>query len=226
MAYDELMAQDAAAAADGGPITQVIFDFGNVLLYWDPEAVMIPRYSQRLVDGFLDNDVSSFYDANDLMDAGASLEEGVAYVREHRGEPWASMMRYYVDNFRDSLTGVVIGARVLIEDLHAAGIGVWGLSNWQRDLYRIAEEGCDLLGMLDGKVVSGQVKMRKPHRDIYEYALRTFGINAQDTVFIDDKAMNIVGANQAGIRGIRFHDPRNLRACLIAAGVPIAPVQD
>ena len=80
--------------------------------------------------------------------------------------------------------------------------------------------------MLDGKVVSGQVKMRKPHRDIYEYALRTFGINAQDTVFIDDKAMNIVGANQAGIRGIRFHDPRNLRACLIAAGVPIAPVQD
>ena len=187
---------------------------------------MIPRYSQRLVDGFLDNDVSSFYDANDLMDAGASLEEGVAYVREHRGEPWASMMRYYVDNFRDSLTGVVTGARVLIEDLHAAGIGVWGLSNWQQDLYRIAEEGCDLLGMLDGKVVSGQVKMRKPHRDIYEYALRTFGINAQDTVFIDDKAMNIVGANQAGIRGIRFHDPRNLRACLIAAGVPIAPVQD
>ena len=221
MAYDELMAQDAAAAADGAPITQVIFDFGNVLLYWDPEAVMIPRYSQRL-----DNDVSSFYDANDLMDAGASLEEGVAYVREHRGEPWASMMRYYVDNFRDSLTGVVTGARVLIEDLHAAGIGVWGLSNWQQDLYRIAEEGCDLLGMLDGKVVSGQVKMRKPHRDIYEYALRTFGINAQDTVFIDDKAMNIVGANQAGIRGIRFHDPRNLRACLIAAGVPIAPVQD
>ena len=57
MAYDELMAQDAAAAADGAPITQVIFDFGNVLLYWDPEAVMIPRYSQRLVDGFLDNDV-------------------------------------------------------------------------------------------------------------------------------------------------------------------------
>lgn len=51
MAYDELMAQDAAAAADGAPITQVIFDFGNVLLYWDPEAVMIPRYSQRLVDG-------------------------------------------------------------------------------------------------------------------------------------------------------------------------------
>ena len=93
MAYDELMARDAAAAAEGEPITQVIFDFGNVLLYWDPEAVMIPRYSQRLVDGFLDNDISSFYDANDLMDAGASLEEGIAYVREHKGEPWASMMR-------------------------------------------------------------------------------------------------------------------------------------
>ena len=226
MAYDELMARDAAAAAEGAPITQVIFDFGNVLLYWDPEAVMIPRYSQRLVDGFLDNDISSFYDANDLMDAGASLEEGVAYVREHKGEPWASMMRYYVDNFRDSLTGVVTGARVLIDDLHAAGIGVWGLSNWQQDLYQIADRDCDLLGMLDGKVVSGQVRMRKPNRDIYEYALHSFGIRARDSVFIDDKAMNIVGANQAGIRGIRFRDPRKLRACLIAAGVPIPPVRD
>lgn len=226
MAYDELMARDAAATAEGEPITQVIFDFGNVLLYWNPEAVMIPRYSQRLVDGFLDNDISSFYDANDLMDAGALLEEGVAYVREHKGEPWASMMRYYVDNFRDSLTGVVTGARVLIDDLHAAGIGVWGLSNWQQDLYHIADRDCDLLSMLDGKVVSGQVRMRKPNRDIYEYALHSFGIRARDSVFIDDKAMNIVGANQAGIRGIRFRDPRKLRACLIAAGVPIPPVRD
>ena len=78
---------------------------------------------------------------------------------------------------------------------------MWGLSNWERELYPIAEECCPILQQLDGKVVSGYVRLRKPHRDIYEYALREFGIDPSTAVFIDDKAMNIVGANAAGIRG-------------------------
>ena len=40
MEYDVLMADGEAAANAGKPITDVIFDFGNVLIYWDPVAVM------------------------------------------------------------------------------------------------------------------------------------------------------------------------------------------
>lgn len=225
MDYDVVVAQGNAARADGQPIEDVVFDFGNVLVYWDPEAVMLPRYDQSLVDRFLDNDVSGFYDANDMMDGGASAEEAIDWVRREHGERWAGLLRYYVDNFVDSLTGVVPGARVLIEDLRAAGIGVWGLSNWQRDLYPIAERQVDILRLLDGRLVSGFVGLRKPHVDIYERALAQFGIAASRTVFIDDKAMNIVGANEAGIRGIRFRDPRALRSALIAAGLPIPGVE-
>ena len=182
MDYDVMVADDAAAEAAGKPIENVIFDFGNVLIYWDPAAVLVPRYR------------------------------------------WADILEYYVANFRDSLTGVVPGARVLVDDLKAAGVGVWGLSNWERGLYPIAEECCPILQRLDGKVVSGYVRLRKPHRDIYEYALREFGIEPSTAVFIDDKAMNIVGANAAGIRGIRFSDPRRLRDVLIEAGVDIPAV--
>ena len=45
MEYDVLMADGNAAANAGRQITDVIFDFGNVLIYWDPAAVMTPRYS-------------------------------------------------------------------------------------------------------------------------------------------------------------------------------------
>ena len=90
------------------------------------------------------------------------------------------------------------GARVLVNDLKAAGIGVWGLSNWESSLFHVAEEQCDILQQLDGKLVSGFVKLRKPHKEIYEAALNQFGIKADGALFIDDKAMNIVGSNAAG----------------------------
>ena len=117
------------------------------------------------------------------------------------------------------------GARVLVNDLKAAGIGVWGLSNWESSLFHVAEEQCDILQQLDGKLASGFVKLRKPHKEIYEAALNQFGIKADGTLFIDDKAMNIVGSNAAGIRGVRFQDPVKLRELLIANGVNIPAVQ-
>ncbi|RSX53115.1 haloacid dehalogenase [Bifidobacterium goeldii] len=225
MEHDVLMADGEAAAAAGKPITDVIFDFGNVLIYWDPAAVMSPRYTQDTVERFLDNDISGFYDANDRMDGGATPEEGIAWMRETHGDQWADMLRYYIDNFEDSLTGVVPGMRVLVNDLKAAGIGVWGLSNWEKELFHYAEENCAILRQLDGKLVSGFVRLRKPHKEIYQAALNQFGIAAETSVFIDDKAMNIVGANKAGIRGIRFSDSRKLRDILIAQGVHIPGTQ-
>ena len=174
MEYDVLMADGEAAANAGKPITDVIFDFGNVLIYWDPAAVMTPRYDDELVERFLDNDISGFYDINNLLDGGMSNDEGVALMRKTSGDQWADMLQYYLDNFVDSLTGVVPGARVLINDLKAAGIGVWGLSNWQKDLFPIALEHYDILQTLNDRVVSGYVELRKPHKDIYEHALDRF----------------------------------------------------
>ena len=225
MDYDVMMADGKAAANAGKPITDVIFDFGNVLIYWDPAAVLVPRYDQETIERFLDNDVSGFYDGNDMMDGGASPDEAIDWMRRTHGDQWADILSYYIENFRDSLTGIVPGARVLADDLKAAGIGVWGLSNWEKGLFHVAEEQCDILEALDGKIVSGFVKLRKPHKDIYERALQEFGIAADGAVFIDDKAMNIVGANEAGIRGVRFQDPVKLRELLIEAGVRIPAVR-
>ena len=72
-------------------------------------------------------------------------------------------------------------------------------------------------------VTTGTVKTHVRH--IYEKALEEFGISAESSVFIDDKAMNIAGANEAGIRGIRFSDARKLRELLIEQGIDIPAVQ-
>jgi putative hydrolase of the HAD superfamily len=92
-------------------------------------------------------------------------------------------------------------------------------------LFPIAWERYEILHSLEGKVVSGEIDIRKPSVEIYEYLLQRFGIEARKAVFIDDKAMNIVGANAAGIRGIRFTDPYKLRALLIESGIDIPAVR-
>ncbi|WEV69965.1 HAD family phosphatase [Bifidobacterium sp. ESL0775] len=225
MDYNVIKAEDAAQGAAGEPIENVIFDFGNVLVRWDPQAAMLPRYSQELTDKFLDNDVSGFYDASDSMDIGGTEAEAIARSRKKYGDFWADMMVYYYDNFEDSLVGPVEGMRVLVNDLKAAGIGVWGLSNWATELFPPAKRMYPILSDLDDAVVSGYVKLRKPHRDIFEYALKRFAIDAKTAVFIDDKAMNIVGANASGIRGVRFDDSYKLRALLRQQGLNIPGIQ-
>ncbi|MCH3974253.1 MAG: HAD family phosphatase [Bifidobacterium tibiigranuli] len=224
MRYDLLRAEGNAAQAQGRPVTDVIFDFGNVLLNWDPGAALVPRYDRDTIARFLDNEISGFYDVDDMVDEGGSVDDALAMVREQHGEQWAEVIRYYYDHTQDSLAGPIPGARMLIRDLKDAGIGVWGLSNWQKESFPQAEQQFAALRELDGKVVSGLVSMRKPQRRIYELALSTFGIDACTSVFVDDKAMNIVGANEAGIRGIRFSDPYRLRAVLIDLGLDIPAI--
>ena len=224
MELDVLESRGAAAQNADKPSTDVIFDFGKVPIYCDPEAAFVSRYSQENIDRVLDNEVSGFYDASNMMDIGGSGADAVQWVRRTHGEQWADMCQWYLDNFEDSLVGVVPGMRVLLKDLKHAGIGVWGLSNWSTELFPYAERAFPILGLLDDKVVSGYAKMRKPNRDIYEYALAHFGIGAQGALFVDDKASNIVGANEVGIRGVRFSDSRKLRDLLIAHGVDIPAV--
>ena len=102
MEYDVLMADGNAAANAGRQITDVIFDFGNVLIYWDPAAVMTPRYSDGLVEQFLDNDVSGFYDINNELD-------------EKETESWIRLIRVLTHEIMNSITPIISLSETLSE---------------------------------------------------------------------------------------------------------------
>ncbi|NEG69394.1 HAD family hydrolase [Bifidobacterium choloepi] len=225
MAFDVIVADGEAAANDGKPVTDVVFDFGNVLVRWDPSAVMVSRYGRDLADDFLDNDKSGFYDACNMLDLGTDRADVYRAVAGKHGRCWADMLKFYLENFEDSLLGNVPGARLLVRDLKDAGIGVWGLSNWETTTFRIADSRYPLLRELDGRLISGFVGMIKPHADIFRQAFEDFGIEPATSLFVDDKASNVAGANAVGMRGLRFDDPRALRTALVDAGVPIPALE-
>jgi putative hydrolase of the HAD superfamily len=56
--------------------------------------------------------------------------------------------------------------------------------------------------MFDTVVISGEVGMRKPEPAIFELVLHRIGLPADECVFIDDMAKNIVAAKEAGLAGI------------------------
>lgn len=54
-------------------------------------------------------------------------------------------------------------------------------------------------------IVSGQVHMRKPHRDIFVYALKRLGCAAQECVLVDNSAANLRAARELGIGTVHFN---------------------
>jgi len=93
--------------------------------------------------------------------------------------------------YEDSMTSLVTRAR-------AAGIRTALLSNsWGHDYDR-----SDWQEMFDAVVISGEVGMRKPEREIFELTLDRIGLPAGECVFIDDIPHNVAAAAEAGLVGI------------------------
>jgi len=61
-------------------------------------------------------------------------------------------------------------------------------------------------GMLDDHFektyYSHLLGMRKPDKGSYEYILRENGLQAAETLFVDDAIINVEGAEQAGLKGL------------------------
>jgi putative hydrolase of the HAD superfamily len=58
----------------------------------------------------------------------------------------------------------------------------------------------DFEGLFEKAFFSFELGLVKPHTDIYEKVLDLTGINAAETVFIDDSRVNCDGAEKAGLK--------------------------
>ncbi|HUE12086.1 MAG TPA: HAD-IA family hydrolase, partial [Steroidobacteraceae bacterium] len=66
----------------------------------------------------------------------------------------------------------------------------------------------DFWKLFQGIVISGEVKMLKPERGIFEYLLDRYELSPAQTVFIDDHPQNILAAQSLGLHTVWFRDAR------------------
>jgi epoxide hydrolase-like predicted phosphatase len=68
-------------------------------------------------------------------------------------------------------------------------------------------------------IASSYVGMKKPHTKIYKYALKELNAKAKETIFIDNMKINVDGAKEVGITGIKFDNYKKLLTDLKKLGV-------
>jgi len=198
----------------------IIWDFGNVLIDWDPRPAIVASVGEAEADRFLAAEDFDFMAWNHLRDAGATWDDGEAEVR--RTHPhWAEHAAAYRANFEQSMIGPVPGTAELLTELHAAGVPQLGLTNWSHELYPAAPRLYPVLDLLDDVVVSGTEKVAKPDPAIFEIAVARTVLPVADLVLVDDNEANVEAAIEFGLDGIVFTRADDLRTSLRERGLPV-----
>ncbi len=92
------------------------------------------------------------------------------------------------------------------------------LSNMGDNVLARIERESDWIHRFDVLVWSFQLHMAKPDPAIYHYTLQKLGTLPEETLFLDDRLINVEAAQALGMKAIQFSNIDKLRADLIAAG--------
>lgn len=200
-------------------INTIIFDLGNVLITWDPLRVFGGNYfdSTEKRDYFL-NHICTM-DWNEQQDAGRSIVEATQLlIREF--PDWEQPIRDYYGRWTDMLGGPIAESVEILNELKRSGkYKIYALTNWQAGLFDIALVRYNFLHWFDGRVVSGEEKVKKPDPVFYQRLLDRYSANPAQALFIDDNLRNIKAAEAMGIKSILFTDPSSLRKNLLELAV-------
>jgi len=189
-------------------IRAIIFDFGNVLLEWNPRLVYRRFFqNEQEMEQFL-HDVN-FMDWNLQQDKGRSFAEGVAELSKEFPQ-YAELIQAYHDNWIHSIGNSLTGTIEIMERLKNAGYQLYGLSNWSAETFPIARDKYDFFNLLDDIVISGEVGAVKPDPEIFEILLKRIIRPASQCLFIDDALANVEAARTLGFATVHFQSPEQL----------------
>lgn len=191
-------------------IKTIIYDLGGVLLDWNPMYVYKDYFeSEEKASHFFENICTG--DWNEEQDAGRSIVEATQLLVEQYPE-WETAIRDYYGRWTEMLKGPIHESVVVFKQLKASGqFKLYALTNWQADLFNIALVRYNFLHWFDGRVVSGEEKMRKPFPEFYMKLIHRYNVDINTALFIDDNLRNVKAARDLGIDSIHFISVDNLK---------------
>lgn len=195
------------------PGTVVVFDYGEVISVTPSEADRTAL--TEIAGGDADQFWPAYWRHRNALDQGTlTIQQYWRGIERELGESWedATIHRLWLADFRSWLTIDHDTLQVLL-DLKAGGTRLALLSNAGRDFGSYFRHGT--LGDLFEQVfVSGELGTVKPSAEIFEHVIAELGVTPEQTVFIDNKAENVAGAEALGIAGHLYTSAADLRAYL------------
>ena len=199
-------------------IDTVVFDFGQVLVGWDPRRVWADHLSPEQAEDLLEK--VGFAVVNRRLDAGARWADIRPEVAEELGDEVRHLDTYLRDYHR-SLTGPVEGMSALVEDVRHAGVRTVGLTNWAAETFHHAAAGAPVIGTITEVLVSGREGVAKPDPEVFALAEERFRLVPEQTAFLDDSEPNVAAARAAGWQAHLFVGAADARSWLHSLGLAL-----
>ncbi len=191
------------ATTTGKKYTAIVFDLGGVVL----DDKQIPAIAEKLYPGRGTAIAKAFYrnpDWRALDEGSIDIPTFASSVEQKFGHD-AAIVCSIIINMLPHLPLMPRG----IEILHVAkaqGYKVYALSNIYDEALKVLPAQHKFFKLFDGFIASCEVGLVKPEKAIYEKLLQQFNLKPQETLFIDDREDNILGAVACGIDGIVCND--------------------
>jgi 2-haloacid dehalogenase len=199
-------------------IKAIIFDLGNVLIDWNPSYVFDPMFDDSEKKAHFFKHICT-PDWNEEQDAGRPIQQATEELVAKHPE-WKEYIEAFYEKWTDMLGGPIHQTVDIFRELKDRGrYKLYALTNWSAELFPIALERYEFLHWFDGRVVSGEEKMRKPFPKFYQVLLDRYGLQPEETLFIDDSLRNVKAAEELGIPSIHFQSPEQLRTELVKLDV-------
>ena len=188
-------------------IKNIVFDMGNVLVYYD---------SMRVVKEFVKSEerrqavnTSVFVSPEWIMlDMGVIPEKEA--LRRMQGrlkeESEREGARLCLEHWHEYCMWPVPGMEELVTYLKESGYGLYLCSNASLRMLCCYEDVIPGIKLFDGVLFSAEVKCMKPQKEMYGHLFDRFGLKPEECFFVDDQPLNIEGAKACGMDGYCFED--------------------
>ena len=186
-------------------IKNIIFDIGGVLVSFEPDRVFREM-------GLPEEEVQILYQHTAKSPYWKELDRGVLPKEEVFQTMVNTMpqayrkdaMEFFTKRIPEAVTSFDYSADWL-KGLKERGYNIYLLTNYPEWLFETHwKKGFTFVPYVDGKVVSGKVKLIKPDHAIYETIIKKYSLNPAESVFIDDVKENVQAAKETGLNAIQF----------------------
>jgi putative hydrolase of the HAD superfamily len=195
----------------------LVFDLGGVVVRWDPDAIIASVFSDPATRVNVKAGVFDHSDWLELDRGTLGRDDAIARAAKRTGIS-AGEMKRLLHAVPASL--VVFPETVeLLYRLKRKDYPLYCLSNMHFASIEYLEKTHTFWDVFDGRVISCRLQLCKPESGIYEHLLQTYGLEAQDTLFIDDVQKNLDAAAKLGFRTLRFENAAQCERELRALGL-------
>lgn len=197
-------------------IKAIIFDFGGVLVDWNPRYLYADVFSDtEKMEWFLHEVCSTAWNLE--QDRGRSFADGIAQLEKQHPAFQKEILLFW-EGWPKMLKEEIAETVALLPQLKQK-YAVYGLTNWSAETFPMLMDRFDFVQLFDDIVVSGDEGLVKPDKSIYELLLKRYNLLAQECIFIDDNIDNVKAAEQLGFAAILYKNTDYLKQDLSSLGV-------